>query len=216
MDKIKIALVDDHKIFLDGIASLLEDLRDLEIELATTSAKLLLKKLDQGLQIDVLITDISMDEIDGTELCQQIKKKHPSINILVLSMHNNISIINRVLNAGAIGFLMKNIDKSELVTAIKAVSKRKSYYSQVISNTLIKHANENDKTRWVYEERLTRRELDVIKLLASEYTTQEIAEKLCISPHTVESHRKNTLRKTRSRNIAGLIRYAIHHDILDD
>ncbi|MEL6556611.1 MAG: response regulator transcription factor [Bacteroidota bacterium] len=216
MDKIRIALVDDHKIFLDGIVSLLEDCNQIAVIHIATSASGLLKKLDQESDIDVLLTDVSMDEMNGDELCVHLKKQYPRINILVLSMHKEIAVIHKVLEAGALGYLLKNTNKSELIAAIKAVSQKKVFYSEVIKEAIMKYANEEKKKDFIVEEQLTKRELDVVRLIASEYTTQEIADELCISPHTVESHRKNTLRKTHSRNIAGLIKYAINHNLLKD
>lgn len=216
MDKIRIALVDDHKIFLDGIVSLLEDCHQIEVVHVATSAAGLLKKLDQESDIDVLLTDVSMDEMNGDELCITLKKTFPRINILVLSMHKEIAVIHKLLEAGAFGYLLKNTNKSELIAAIKSVSQKKVFYSEVIKETIVKYANEEKKKDFMIEEQLTKRELDVVRLIASEYTTQEIADELCISPHTVESHRKNTLRKTHSRNIAGLIKYAIKNNLLKD
>lgn len=216
MNKIRIALVDDHKIFLDGIVSLLEDCNSIEVVHIATNALSMLKNLDQDRNIDVLLTDISMDEINGEELSLRVKKAYPRINILVLSMHKEIAIIQQILEAGAMGYLLKNTNKSELIAAIKSVSQKKPYYSEAIKQAIIKSANEEKKKDFIFEEQLTKRELDVIRLIASEFTTQEIADRLCISPHTVESHRKNTLRKTHSRNIAGLIKYAINNKLLED
>ena len=216
MNKIRIALVDDHKIFLDGIVSLLEDCNNIEVVHIATNAADILKKIKQDSEINVLLTDISMDEINGEELSIKIRKSFPRINILVLSMHKEIEVIKKILDAGALGYLLKNTNKSELVAAIKAVSQKKVFYSGAIKEAIIKSANEENKKNFIFEEQLTKRELDVVRLIASEYTTQEIADELCISPHTVESHRKNTLRKTHSRNIAGLIKYAINNDLLNE
>jgi len=215
MEKIKIALVDDHKIFLDGIVSLLEDANSIEVKFIATNAGELLNKIEKDNDIDVVLTDISMEELDGEGLSKELQKKHPNIGILVLSMHKEIEIVNRVLEAGALGYLLKNTNKSELISAIKAVSQKKTFYSEAIKQAIIKCANDEKKKDFIYEEQLTKREVEVIKLIASEYTTQEIADELCISPHTVESHRKNTLRKTHSRNIAGLIKYAINNKLLN-
>lgn len=214
MKKIKIAIVDDHEMFLDGISSLLKDNEQIDVKFTSVSAVNALVELDNDAEIDVILSDISMDKMDGEEFCANIKKSFPHISVLILSMHKDINIVKRVLNVGASGYILKNTDQQELISAIQAIALGDTYYNESIKQDLIKSITEGKKKKASYNDLLTKREIEVIKLIAEAYTTQEIAEKLFISPHTVESHRKNTLRKTNAKNIAGLIKYALEHEIV--
>jgi DNA-binding NarL/FixJ family response regulator len=213
MEKIKIAIVDDHKIFLDGISSLLKSNTNIVVKFTSISASDALTRIAANPDLDIVLSDISMDEIDGEELCFRIKKLYPQIAVLILSMHKDIEIVKKVLKAGASGYILKNTDQKELITAIKTIAIGDAYYSESIKKDLIESITSEKKKKASSEELLTRREIEVVRLIAAEHTTQEIADQLFISPHTVESHRKNTLRKTNARNIAGLIKYAIEHKI---
>jgi two-component system, NarL family, nitrate/nitrite response regulator NarL len=214
MKKIKIAIVDDHRIFLDGISSLLESDTNITVKFTSVNAVDALSELAKDADLDVVLSDISMDKMSGEELCVSIKKKYPQIAVLMLSMHKDIDIVKRVLSAGASGYILKNTDKKELISAIETIASGDTYYSESVQKDLIKSITDDKGKKASGKELLSTREIEVIKLIASEYTTQETADELFISPHTVESHRKNILRKTNARNMAGLIRYAIEHKIV--
>jgi DNA-binding NarL/FixJ family response regulator len=214
MKKIKIAIVDDHRIFLDGISSLLESDTNITVKFTSVSAVDALSELAKDADIDIVLSDISMDKMDGEEFCVSIKKQYPQIAVLMLSMHKDIDIVKRVLSAGASGYILKNTDKKELISAIETIASGDTYYSESVQKELIKSITDDKNKKSSGKELLTTREIEVIRLIASEYTTQETADELFISPHTVESHRKNILRKTNARNMAGLIRYAIEHKIV--
>lgn len=205
MDKIKIFLVDDHKIFVEGVANLLSDQPDLNIMGWTYDGKSAIEFLREN-SIDIVLTDIQMPGMTGIELTQKIKEEFPHIRIIALSMFDKKEIVQELISSGAEGYLLKDIEKSELLTAIKKVASGEYYYSSSIAGILMKSITEKDL--------LTKREKEIIKLIAEENTNSMIAEKLFISEHTVESHRKNIFRKTNAKSIVGLIKYAYENKLV--
>ena len=215
--KIKVLIADDHTMFLQGLVSLLENETSIEILGTACDGEGILKLLQEVQGVDVVITDISMEKVDGCALSKAIRKKHPDVGVLVLSMHKDAATIAKLLDSGATGYVLKNADKDELVRAIDAVSRGEAYFSEEVKDNFIlskmKGKPKNISTDQIME--LTERELEVLRLIASEYTTSEIADKLYISLHTVETHRTNILRKLHARNTAGLIKQAIHHGLIE-
>lgn len=208
-------IVDDHQMFLDGITLMIEKMEDVKLESIARSGKEAVQNLEAHADIDVVITDISMSEISGLDLCKKIKSEYPDINTLVLSMHNDPATIKEALNSGALGYILKNTGQDELFEAIRTVAQQESYFSEEVKNTIMNSMTKARKKHAEFPVKLSRREIEIIKLIAEEYTTNEIADKLFISLHTVESHRKNILRKTNSRNLAGLIKYAVKEGIVE-
>ncbi len=212
---IKVMIVDDHYMFLEGISSLLNDFDEISIVETASDGVDALAKLSVKNEIDVLITDLSMPEINGFELCNAISKKYPHINILTLSMHSDGNSINKAIKSGAKGYVLKNTDHEELIKAITALANGKTYYSDQVKNNLMDKLGGRESEDLYDEIKLTKREIEVLTLIALEYTTQMIAHKLFISFHTVESHRKNLMRKLKINNLAGLIKYAIKKGLVD-
>ena len=216
METIKIMIVDDHQMFMDGITSLLEDYEEIQVVAEAIDGNDCLKQLELFNDLDVVVTDVNMPGLGGEELCKMIKSTHPHINILVLSMLSDGKSISKLLENGAAGYILKNTGKEELFEALRTVSQGETYFSEEVKNSIMKgmsrHAKNQDDPITI---KLTKREIEIIKLIAAEYTTQEIADELFISLHTVESHRKNILRKTNVRNLAGLIRYALKIGIIE-
>ena len=216
MTTIKTMVVDDHKMFLDGIVSLLRGDEEVEVVSTANNGVEALDYLSKNDDIDVLITDISMPQLDGNELSKKIKDLYPNINILVLSMHSTGKTISQLLKNGATGYILKNTGKEELIEAIHTVAKGETFFSSEVKNNVMNSMMGSDKAAEPdLGVKLTRREVEIIKLIAAEHTTQEIADKLFISLHTVESHRKNIMRKVDVRNLAGLIKYAIRKGLVD-
>ena len=205
MDKIKIFLVDDHKIFVEGVANLLSDQPDLTIMGWTYDGKGAIEFLREN-AVDIVLTDIQMPGMTGIELTQKIKEEFPHIRIIALSMFDKKEIVQELISSGAEGYLLKDIEKSELLTAIRKVASGDYYYSSSIAGILMKSITEKDL--------LTKREKEIIKLFAEENTNSMIAEKLFISEHTVESHRKNIFRKTNAKSIVGLVKYAYENKLV--
>ncbi len=208
MKKIKVFIVDDHYMVIEGIQSLLSNDPDIEFSGHASTAISCLSYLDRN-EPDVILLDISLPDMSGIELCMEIKKTHPAIFILGLSTFNQHSYIEKMLENGASGYLLKNATKKELSLAIKTVYDGKKYLSYDASMTLRDlHAASSQGPV------LTRREKEILKLISEGLTNPGIADKLFISVATVETHRKNLLAKFRVRNTASLIKTAAENKLL--
>lgn len=208
---IKLAIVDDHQLVVDGLLSLLENTPEFKVVISTTSAKEMLSLLSTN-EIDVLLTDIMMPEMSGQELTQQVKQKYPSIKIFALSMIGEGSVVDTMINEADIsGYVLKNIGKEELSIAIKKIADGGIYFSEPILEELAKFSNQKKHKQEIH---ISAREIEIIKLIEKEYSTKDIAKALCISERTVETHRKNILRKTDTNSALGIIKYAYKHKLI--
>ncbi len=206
MEPIKVLLVDDHQLVLDGIKSMLNGADMITIIGEAQTAQNTQKFLENH-QPDVILMDINLPEMNGVELCGIVKKAYPSIQIIALTMLNEVSFITRIMKAGASGYLLKNTSKDEIIKAIKTVTSGDQYLTQEVKEHLIS-ASFGQRTHQS-QPKLTRREKEVLALVMEENTTKEIAEKLFISMATVETHRLHLLNKIGARNTAGLVKKAI-------
>ncbi len=211
-DEVKIVIADDHQMFIDGVKSLLKKEKKFNFVYEALNAEEALNFIGSN-QIDLLITDISMPGMSGTELTKKIKQHFPTIKVLVLTMYNDSAIINEILQSEAEGYILKNTGKQELLTAITKIMDNGTFYSNEVISQLLKD-NKKKINSPPIKEALTVRELEILKLVCEEYTTADIAEKLFISPRTVDTHRKNILEKTQSKTIIGLIKYAFENNII--
>ena len=205
----KILLVDDHAIVSDGLQALLQVVEDLEVVSKLTSGDFALAYLKQH-EVDLLITDYSMPDMDGVTLVKKAKQIKPELKIIVLSMHDEVVMIREMLSAGVDGYVLKKYAQQELVNAIKMVSQGRQYWSAEVNRALLSSLLPQE----LPENQITDRELEVLRLLAQELTSKQIAEKLFISERTVETHRKNLMRKTGANNGIGLMRYAYDKKLL--
>ncbi len=213
MDKeLKIVIADDHQMFIDGVRSLLKKETQLNFVHEALNGEDALSYIRKN-EVDLLITDISMPVMTGTELTKILKKEMPEIKILVLTMFNDPAIINDILQSEAEGYILKNTGKQELLSAINKIMDNGTYYSNEVMSLMLKHNKKKNSITETKEE-LTTRELEILKLVCEEFTTADIAEKLFISPRTVETHRKNILEKSRSKTIVGLIKYAFENNLM--
>lgn len=214
---IKILLVDDHKIVRDGIRARLDsDMRFLILDEASDGQEALDKLVSS--RIDIVIMDINMDGMDGITATEKINTDFPHIKVLALTMLSENQHIKQMLKAGASGYLLKNCEEEELKNAILTIQEGGTYYSpevtKVIMNSL---ANTKSKpSRTSLQIPLTDREKEVLRLILKEYSNKEIAEELFISVRTVDAHKRNLLEKTHSKNIAGLVLFAINNQLYDD
>ena len=204
----KIIIVDDHKMFVDGLSSILSQEKDIDIVLTSSSANQVLTYLKANPEenIDLVITDINMPEMDGIELNAHIKEDFPTVKTLVVSMLHDAKKIKTLTEAHVNGYVSKNTTKQELIQAIQTILGGENYFTSAVKDLLMEAILSGKKEE---EIKLTSREIEVIKLIAKEFTTQEIADKLFLSKHTIESYRKNLISKLGVRNLAGLTRYAI-------
>ncbi len=211
--ELKIVIADDHRMFIDGVMSLLKKEVFLHFVHESPDAEDALAYIRTH-PIDLLITDVSMPGMSGTELAKIVKNEFPLVKILVLTMFKDPAIIHEMLQSEAEGYILKNTGKQELLTAIHHIMDDGTYYSNEVMTLMIQHSKKTIAQQKNKEE-LTARELEILKLICEELTTAGIAEKLFISPHTVDSHRKSILAKTQSKTIVGLIKYAFQNNILD-
>lgn len=205
----KILLVDDHAIVADGLQALLQAEKDFTVVEKLTSGNFALAYLKQH-PVDLMITDYSMPEMDGVTLVNKAKQINPDLKIIVLSMHDDASIIREMLSAGVDGYVLKKYAQQELVNAIETVQHGKQYWSSEVNKVLLSAILPQDTS----SNHITERELDVLRLLAQELTSRQIADKLFISERTVETHRKNLMRKTGANNVIGLMHYAYSNKLL--
>lgn len=204
---IKVFIVEDHQMVIEGIKSLLEGESDIEW---MGSAKLpgdLMLTL-QHRQPDVLLMDINLPQKSGIELCKEVTAKYPAVNVIALSISNQPSVINRMLENGASGYLLKDAGKTEIITALHQVVKGNSYLSFSVADAL------KSDTRANAMPMLTRREKEVLELIADGLTNAEIADKLFLTVTTVDSHRKNMLTKFNVKNTAALVKLAVVNQLI--
>lgn len=207
--RIKVILVDDHHIVLDGLESLLQQEPEFQVMASLRSGEEVLEMLKTQ-QPNILLTDFSLPGISGIDFVRQVKRLYPQIKIIVLSMHDEAHIIKSVLKEGVEGYLLKNIQHSELKSAIRHVAQGLPYVSPEVTRLLMDEMNKPKDE----PELLTDRELDVLRLIAKEFSNKEIADKLFISERTVETHRKNIFRKTKTSSLVGLIKFAYEHKMV--
>ncbi|MEP4533621.1 MAG: response regulator transcription factor [Cyclobacteriaceae bacterium] len=209
---IKLLLVDDHELFLEGIISLIEGEEFVQIMGTAANGKLALEAIRQE-QPDVLITDLSMPVMGGIELVKTVKEEFPDIKILVLTMHNDRPTISEIMMAEAEGYVLKNTDRDELIKAVKKVSDGGTFYCNEVTEVLLERLMEQKRKEEI-KISLTEREQEVLKLIAEEMSSEEIANQLFISRRTVETHRKNMLKKTEVNTVIGLLKYGVRYGLI--
>lgn len=210
-NKIRIAVVDDHAIVIDGISALLYNHPEIEIILRNTDASALLADLKNS-DIQVLLTDVMMPQMNGQELAKKVKQQFPGIKILALSMSGQGHVVNEMINDADIsGYVLKNIGKKELIEAIQKIAAGGIYFSDEVLTELKLFNSQKTETP---SQTLTEREKEIVKLIEKEFSNKDIADALFISERTVETHRKNIFRKTGANSLIGLIKYAYEHKII--
>lgn len=206
MTKIKIFITDDHYMVVEGIHSLLLNEEKIDWMGHASNADSCLAFLQNQLP-DVILMDISMPGKSGIELCKEVKEKYPSVFVIGLSTFNQQSFIQKMMENGASGYVLKNATQEELMDAIETVAKGNTYLSDEVASTLRK--SETSQIPMI-----TRREKEVLILIADGLTNTEIAQKLFISTSTVDTHRKNLLAKFEVKNTAMLIKTAAQLQLL--
>ena len=214
MTKYKVALVDDEQLIRQGLKMILEQGGKIEITNQAENGQDLLDQIDSGtFEADVILLDLSMPVLDGIDTLLEFNKRELSQNIVILTSHYNDSIILKLLDEGAAGFLAKNEDPSEVIKTVIQVAEKGFFINDYILQLIRKRRLLSAQKKLKLE--LTPREIEIIGLICQEYTNKEIAEKLFISPRTVEGHRNRILEKTQCKNIAGVVIYAIEHNLFD-
>lgn len=205
--QVKVFIVDDHYMVIEGIRSLLQHEKSVELigHAMTAESCIAFLKFHQP---DVILMDISLPDKNGIELCREVKEKYPGIFILGLSTFNQQSFVQKMIDNGASGYVLKNASGKELLEAIRTVSKGKIFMSFEVEQIL--------KTKPDSEIVITRREMEVLSLISEGMTNNEIAQKLFVSITTVDTHRKNLLEKFSAKNTAELVKLAFQHKFLND
>ena len=198
---IRLALADDHQSILDGIQLLLQYEEDIDFVGTANDGKSLLKLIEHK-QPHVVITDIRMPNMNGIELTKNIKSKYPDTKVIAFSMFDQDEAINQMLDVGVSGYILKNSSLQQVLTAVREVYQGKTYFDPQI------HLQDNN-TSPKNESLLTRRQLEILKLIGQGKTTSEIAEELFIGIHTVSTHRKNMARILGLKGKGELLRYAL-------
>jgi two-component system, NarL family, nitrate/nitrite response regulator NarL len=211
---IKIYIVDDHQMLIDGLKALLTDKTLFNIVGQSLNGEKALADL-AVLKPDVLLTDINMPQMDGIALTREAKKLYPNLKVIALSMFGERATISDMLEAGVNGYILKNTGKEELVAALVKVNSGGMYFSNEVSAELMKAISEKQRPKEEEEKiTLTARETEIIILISQELSNAMIADKLFISERTVETHRKNIFRKTKTKTIVGLIKWAFESKII--
>jgi len=211
MNKVKVLIVDDHAIMRDGIRALLTVNDDIEVIGEASEGREAMKKMEQ-LKPDVIVMDIAMPGMDGMEATRQMVKANARVKVLILTQHDNKEYILQAIKAGAAGFVPKRALGSELVSAIRAVSRGDSVLYPSVASALIEDYRQRSELD-PYD-RLTAREREVLKLIAEGHTSQEIADMLVISLKTVLGHRTKIMEKLDIHNRTELIKYAMRKGLI--
>ena len=212
MKSLTLYIVDDHKVLVDGLSMLLSGESFIRIAGKTTNPLLAFEEIKQ-LKPDIVLSDIQMPEMNGIELAKNIKRVLPDTKIIALSMFGDAVHINDMVKAGASGYLLKNSDKSDVIEAIKAVMAGKNYFSEQVKGEL-ERAMKAEPGSDAGKPHITSREKEIIQLIAKECSNAQIADKLFISERTVETHRKNIFRKTNTKSVVGLLKFAMESNLL--
>lgn len=216
MRAIKVLIADDHQLVIEGIRVLLADVKSIIIIGEAVNGKDCFEKL-ASIEVDVVLMDMDMPIMNGIDATQLIAKAYPDVKVIALTMYNEKALITKMLDAGAKGYVLKNISREELERAITTVNNGDEYLSAEIPITLSRPTTMGSASAGQGNafDQLTPREVEILTQIAQGLSNNEIGEKLFISTRTVDTHRTNIMKKLEVHNIAGLIRYAIQNGLIE-
>jgi len=206
---IRVLLVDDHKIFTEGLSFILANEADIQVigECQTAAEVISLLEIEP---IDVILLDINLGQDSGLDLCKYICETKPVTKVLAISMYREESFITKMLKNGANGYILKNTDRTELIKAIRTVNAGENYQSPAVTDIIMKGLRrQKEQEKNIYQLHFTRREQEILDLIGKGLTTKEIANTLCISEKTVETHRSNLFSKFDVKNVVSLLKMAM-------
>lgn len=215
--KIKIHLADDHQVLIDGLSNLLQTVPNFEVVGSSLEGTTVYNDviLDEA---DILILDISMPKKDGIETLKEFNEKQSPCKVIILSSYDDLKIIKEVMKLGAKGYLTKNCAGENIIEAVEAVYQGQEYFSDAVREKIFNTFKDNPKLNQnavIENPILSPREIEIIILIALEYSGKEISEKLFISSHTVETHRKNIMKKLNIKSTIGLVKYALQNNLIN-
>ncbi|MDP5201673.1 response regulator transcription factor [Flavobacterium sp. DG2-3] len=215
--KIRIHLADDHQVLIDGLSNLLQTVSNFEVAGTSLDGTTVYDDVVND-KADVLILDISMPKKDGIETLKEFNEKQLPCNVIILSSYDDLKIIKEVMKLGAKGYLTKNCAGENIIEAVEAVYQGQEYFSDAVRQKIFNTFKDNPKLNpnaIIENPLLSPRELEIIILIALEYSGKEISEKLFISAHTVETHRKNIMKKLNIKSTIGLVKYALKNNLIN-
>lgn len=207
--EINLLIADDHQMFIDGIKALLNDIPYIRIAGEANTGEAVMELLKTN-PTDMILMDIGMPGLNGIETTALVTQKYPHIKVIALTMYDDRNRIIKMLKAGAQGYILKNTSKTELLQAIEALAKGGTYYSPHVQASI---TNEETDQKFDPVANLTKREIEVIKLVMKSMTNKEIANLLFVSELTINTHRKNAMQKLKVKNTAGLVKFAMDHNL---
>lgn len=216
-NKIRIITVDDHEVYRKGLRMLLNDYEDIVVigEASNGQEFLDIPNIEEA---DIVLMDIKMPIMNGIDATRIATEKHPKVKIIAISMFGEEEYLENMINAGVEGFLLKNIGKDELYTALHLIYEGKNYFSPELMSILtskIAQNHKNDKATKKIDLKISKRELEVLQLICKGFTNNEIADLLSISQRTVDGHRANLISKTESKNTVNLVTFAIKNKLVE-
>jgi DNA-binding NarL/FixJ family response regulator len=209
---INLVIADDHKLVLEGLQLMLDEEKEINIVGFAHNGKEALEIIAKS-SVDILLLDLNMPIMNGLEVCKVLKKKQSDVKIIILSMMDEVKLIQKLIEHGASGYLLKNSGKEEILNAIKKVDNGEKYFEKDVLMQLLSNGNSSTKRKSLMP-KISKREKEILKLIMDELTSLEIGQKLFISLGTVETHRRNLINKLGVRNTAGLVRKAIDYNLV--
>ncbi len=212
---INLILADDHHLIIDGITRLLEDEVDINIVATCSNGKDVLEILPK-INVDVLLLDLDMPIMNGLQCAETVKLKYPHVKIAILTMHQEKALIQKFIEFGVNGYFLKTIQKDELLHAIQTIAVGGDYFPSDVTKALLqKQTITADVNQSPLLNELTKREIEIIRLVAQGFSNNDIGKKLFISPRTVDTHRTNIMRKLDLHNVAEIVRFAFQNKLIE-
>lgn len=213
---ISVLIADDHTLFRKGMSMMVKSFREVksvkDVENGQAALKILKKE-----KVDILLLDLEMPVLDGWQTARKVVVRHPDTHIIMVSMHDSLTIISDLIEIGVHSYLLKNADPEEVQKAIVSVMNNDFYYNQLVSKALLQKVKKDGIQKPIFFEKhqLTKREMQILEMICQEMTMKEIGSKLDISEQTIQTHRKNLMRKVEAKNAVGLVRFAIKNQIVN-